>query len=241
MKFKSLLFAALIAGMSLSANAKDLVYKLNGDVLTADDVTVTAGEYAVVKMNLVRQNSPDLTNIQFDIMYPEGVYPYFEDINDCSTWAAGDAGDDCTWKVGSGPLAKDTQVITFADNADVPGKYPTLTFVGANMTKNPSEKNPMNIYNLYIMPAKTCVNGTYELRAKVIKYTSYDDDTYWSFTGEEGEAEYCVVNHITVTGGVGAVNDLNVATAKTYKTIENGQVMIVKDGVKYNTMGQIVK
>lgn len=34
-----------------------------------------------------------------------------------------------------------------------------------------------------------------------------------------------------------AINDINVNSAKTYKTIENGQVIIVKDGVRYNIMG----
>lgn len=35
-----------------------------------------------------------------------------------------------------------------------------------------------------------------------------------------------------------AINDLTVAGAKVYKTIENGEVIIVKDGVKFNVMGQ---
>lgn len=37
------------------------------------------------------------------------------------------------------------------------------------------------------------------------------------------------------------VNDVNVATAKTYKTIEDGQVVIVKGDARYNVMGQEIK
>ncbi|MBQ0069890.1 MAG: chitobiase/beta-hexosaminidase C-terminal domain-containing protein, partial [Bacteroidales bacterium] len=44
---------------------------------------------------------------------------------------------------------------------------------------------------------------------------------------------------VTVTPHKGTgVNDITVAGAKAYKTIENGEVIIVKDGVKYNVMGQ---
>ena len=39
-----------------------------------------------------------------------------------------------------------------------------------------------------------------------------------------------------------AINDINVEKAsKAVKMIENGQVVIVKDGVKYNVAGQAIK
>ncbi|MCQ2288208.1 MAG: hypothetical protein MJZ74_03840 [Muribaculaceae bacterium] len=50
------------------------------------------------------------------------------------------------------------------------------------------------------------------------------------------EAEY-VVTPAPVTG----INDVNVNAAKVVKTIENGQVVIVKDNVKYNVAGQAIK
>ena len=37
------------------------------------------------------------------------------------------------------------------------------------------------------------------------------------------------------------INDINVETSKVVKTIENGQVVIVKDGVKYNVAGVCIK
>ena len=40
---------------------------------------------------------------------------------------------------------------------------------------------------------------------------------------------------------VTAVNDIKVETSKAYKTIENGQIVIVKDDARYNIMGQEVK
>ncbi len=38
-----------------------------------------------------------------------------------------------------------------------------------------------------------------------------------------------------------AINDIAVDKVKTYKTIENGQVVIVKGDAKYNVMGQAIK
>lgn len=37
------------------------------------------------------------------------------------------------------------------------------------------------------------------------------------------------------------INDIKVNDGKVYKTIENGQVIIVKDGARYNTVGQSIK
>lgn len=61
-----------------------------------------------------------------------------------------------------------------------------------------------------------------------VKFDPYADDYYTNYT-------LCpIVIEVSKTG----VNDLNVKTAKTYKTIENGQVIIVKGNNRYNVMGQ---
>ncbi|MBQ0121216.1 MAG: hypothetical protein KBT13_08890 [Bacteroidales bacterium] len=46
------------------------------------------------------------------------------------------------------------------------------------------------------------------------------------------------VKHDTIVTGI---DDINVESVKTSKVLENGQVFIIKNGVKYNTMGQRVK
>ncbi|MCQ2289062.1 MAG: chitobiase/beta-hexosaminidase C-terminal domain-containing protein [Muribaculaceae bacterium] len=43
---------------------------------------------------------------------------------------------------------------------------------------------------------------------------------------------------VTVVSKSTGINDINVNSAKVVKMIENGEVIIVKDGVKYNVMGQ---
>ena len=57
-------------------------------------------------------------------------------------------------------------------------------------------------------------------------------------TGEiYGGSEIEFVIKAPVTG----INDINVNAVKVVKTIENGQVVIVKDDVKYNVAGQVIK
>ena len=51
-------------------------------------------------------------------------------------------------------------------------------------------------------------------------------------------AQVDVYVSVDVTTGI---NDINVNSAKVVKMIENGQVVIVKDGVKYNVAGQAIK
>lgn len=46
---------------------------------------------------------------------------------------------------------------------------------------------------------------------------------------------------VKVVSATTGINDVKVNDSKVYKTIENGQVIIVKDGARYNTVGQSIK
>jgi len=46
---------------------------------------------------------------------------------------------------------------------------------------------------------------------------------------------------VKITHKATGIDDINVNSTKVYKTIENGQVIIVKGDVRYNTMGQSIK
>ena len=101
-------------------------------------------------------------------------------------------------------------------------------------------------------------NGIYELQFSVdgneAKYEFKVTDGTWNhswpasnyvFTATEPSTVVItfnpeteeITNTVTPNKGTG-INDITVAGAKAYKTIENGEVIIVKDGVKYNVMGQ---
>ena len=221
MKIKSLLFAALAATMSLSAVAE--THANQGDKLTAPDFTVKAGDDAIteVTLSLTRTTSPDFTNMQFNLVFPEGLRPVQ---NAKKKWQAA-APDVCDEGI---------PFVTWKSNFDMPEKYPDHTYVGSNMEKIPCEANPASLLTFYVKADADMPKGDYELKAHTLKYTSYDDDA-WHTLEEQ------VVCKVTVENE-SAINDINTtATVKTRKVVENGQVYIIAGEAKYNVMGQKVK
>lgn len=226
---KSLLFAALVAGMSFSAMAEEH-YTNVGDKMTAPDATVEAGtQYKNVVVTLERNASfanftDGFTNMQFELVFPEGVKPLLKSdgtvnigkTNDCKYYDedAEENVDAITWKS------------TVAGNV--------ATVVGANLNKHKLTKNPIELCKINYETAADLAAGEYAIQVQNIKYCAYNNDDYKT-------EEVQTVCTLKVEGGESGVNDINVNAVKTYKTIENGQVIIVKGDVKYNTMGQIVK
>ena len=232
MKMKSLLFAALVAGMSFAANA-ETAYTNVGDKMTAPNFTLKAGEATgddglAFTMTRVDEKATDWTNIQFDIVFPQdangkGLRPV--EIDGAFDWA----GEELPM-VGK-PKAP---CVSYKNNFDMPEKYPVHTVVGVNMTKTAIEANPCQLYCMYVKADEDMLMGDYELKVKNLKYTIYANDSF----ATADEQVLCTVH---VDGKVDAVNDIKVAGTKTYKTIENGQVVIVKGDAKFNIMGQEIK
>ena len=222
MKIKSLLFAALVAGMGMTANA-ETAYTNCGDVLSCNDFEIVAGaeEYTEVTLVLTRQTSPDWTNIQFDLVFPEGLRPVQ---NAKKRWQTA-APDVCDEGI---------PFVTWKSNFDNPQKYPVHTYVGSNLEKIACEANPAQLLTFYVKADADMVGGEYEFKAKRLKYTCYNDDSY-------ATADEQVLCGVTVKSSFTAVNDLNVENVKTRKVVENGQVYIIAGEAKYNVMGQKVK
>ncbi|MBQ0120037.1 MAG: hypothetical protein KBT13_02795 [Bacteroidales bacterium] len=55
------------------------------------------------------------------------------------------------------------------------------------------------------------------------------------------DAAFTMVGTGEIVDPVTAINDIKVEASKAYKTIENGQVVIVKDNARYNVAGQMIK
>lgn len=220
MKIKSLLFAALVAGFAFTANA-EVNYTNCGDVVSAPELVLEPGQQGTVQLYLTRQTSPDFTNIQLDVHFPEGIRP------------AANAKGKYTQN-GADTKDEDGAIVTFSDNFNRTDFYPNHRFVGANMTKTPITANPCHMINIFVKADEDMKGGDYTITADCLKYTAYCDDSYATWDDVQNLCK------VTVTGTVG-VNDLKVNDVKTYKTIENGQVIIVKGETRYNTMGQIVK
>lgn len=224
MKIKSLLFAALAAGMSLSASAAD--HENCGDLLTATNVQVKPGEIAVVELLLTKQTAPDFTTIQFDIIFPEGLKPCLNEDN-VYAWA----GDDIV--MAGKPKAP---VVSYTDNFANPDKYPQFTVVGANSTNNKQTSNPCQLYYFNVTADSSTPSGEYELKAANLKYTTYSGDTY----ATAAEQVICKVTVDNPNPTAISVPNAN-ATVKTRKVVENGQVFIIAGEAKYNVMSQKVK
>lgn len=218
MKIKALLLTALVAGMSLNAFATD--YTDCGDKMTATDAdyVLTPGELVTVPLNLTREISPNFTNIQWDVIFPEGIRPVADEFGD-----KGFAGEMSTFG------RNKTPVIGFKHNFEDATKYPVFTIVGSNNgdTKQYGEtQNPCQLYNINLAADKGIEAGTYVLKCAALKYTDEANDSY------ETAAEQ-VICTFTIKGG-SAVKDLNatkaVASVK-YVNVAGAESNVPFDGV----------
>lgn len=73
----------------------------------------------------------------------------------------------------------------------------------------------------------------------VMKSEDYRKVTVTLYQGEEFVEEYSIL--VTIENTPTGINDINVNSAKVVKTIENGQVVILKGDKKFNVAGQAVK
>lgn len=225
MKVKTLLLSAF-AVMSLSAVAQTQFTGCH-DVVTGvpEKATLKPGETTNIAMTITPEKEGlDFTNMQFDIVFPEAFEPAINEDEEDYIWA----GEDIT------TTKKGLPYVDFSThNMKNPEKYPRFTTVGSNGTKT-AQSFPSQFATFCVKVKDNAASGEYAFKMPYMKFTCFNNDSYKT----EDDQVLCVIK---VEAESSAVNDLNVNTVKTYKTIENGQVMIVKGNVKYNTMGQIVK
>ena len=73
-----------------------------------------------------------------------------------------------------------------------------------------------------------------EVVGDITKYTDKDNNTTYETMGK-GNAT------IKVIGDATAVEEVEVAPAKVVKVVENGQLVIIRDGVRYNAVGAVME
>ena len=153
MRLKTFLLAA-IAICSFHVIPAVSVHDNCNDRIKAPNVIVTAGEVFSLPMTLHRELSENFTNLQFDIVFPVGIYPEQFEGEEIYDWA----GDDI-------PLTGRYQIpcITFRNNYDVSNYYPYHRVVGTNMTKFPVTANPCDFYTLNLRVDDEMPSGVYEL------------------------------------------------------------------------------
>ena len=220
MKVKALLLTALVAGMSFVASATDNTNC--GDKLTAEaaDYEINATDVTTIPLVLTRMTeTSNFTNIQFDVIFPEGVRPAADEFGD-----KGFAGTLTTFG------RNKTDVIGFKHNFEDATKYPTFTVVGANNgdTKQYGEtQNPCQLYNINVKADANLAAGTYDLKAANIKYTDEANNSYSTL-------EEQVICTLTVKGGEAGVNDLNSSKAVSsvkYVNVAGAESNVPFDGV----------
>ena len=72
-----------------------------------------------------------------------------------------------------------------------------------------------------------------EVIGDITKYTKDNNTTYE--TMGRGNAT------INVIGDATAVEDVTLNAAKAVKVVENGQLVIIRDGVRYNAVGAVIE
>ncbi|MBQ0069195.1 MAG: hypothetical protein KBT09_05510 [Bacteroidales bacterium] len=87
-----------------------------------------------------------------------------------------------------------------------------------------------------IMPTGIQANG---IQCNWLNVEVVDENTAMLYQYQPGG--HMTVYEIKVAAPATGVNDLSVKAEKVYKTIENGQVVIVKGAAKYNVAGQAIK
>ena len=236
--------------VALDFTGQDALYKRVSEMGVIAPGTVKGLIYdANCNMRLVVNSEPEELPVaegeevpivfEYDLTAGEGVYPYGNEVgvfkgickmvDGKPMLTAGEAGpeqlalDMCYNPEGKEDLADGAEVLMSAvvkmgepwvveDDGDAPAK--------AQAKKEAPSKQKVRQ-----LPANA------GMKKVAVKFDPYAEDYYTNYT-------LCpIVIEVDKTG----VNDLTVKSAKTYKAIEDGQVIIVKGNDRYNLMGQPVK
>ena len=176
-----------------------------------------------------------------DVELPSGVYAYVADI------VRDEEGDEDVLyinKVENSAIPANTGVFLYSETD---GDYQLPYTLGApaiakNLftgtvarTANPStDTETGTTYSLYDDNGTVCL----------VRYTGAyipANKAYLNYSGGGRAAAPRMRVHVGPYNTPTAIDEVQTSTAQTNKRIENGQLIIIRDGVKYNIQGQIVK
>ena len=215
MKVKSLLVAAA-AVVALGMSAQPSV------TLPDIDLTDPANVNTPIEMPFLL-NMPDgdnFTNIQFHLVFPEGVHPYYDSENECY----GYAGSGIKKKAGA-------PVVSYSDNFAQDEFYPEYDVIGANMSKTPNTNNPNEFYVLNVICDPDTKAGQFKMYLKYTKEDNTAVELGTAVPGADPENDPPVYTELYTPEGGNiiaaevAVNDVNVAKAISSVTYYNAAGM----------------
>ena len=245
MKFKSLLTLAAAALMGFSAYAQngDVVVDANDYLFSDEEVYFVekGGDPVTILISLQRleENLPygaDFTNIQFNLLYPEGVRPAMDEY-DAYLFEADGVRD-----------KRGNAKVTFACNCDMTDKYPDHMFIGSNTTKFKVEANPCSLVEIYVKADADMASGNYDLKWHSMKYTCYSDEKVQNHVGAENAAKLCTikvrptaVETIDAAKAVSSVKYYNAAGMASDNAFEGVNIVVTKYNDGSQQVTKVVK
>ena len=218
---KYLFTLAFAAALALTVQAAD--YTDCGDVMTADqpNYEISSETVTTVGIYLTRLSSPDFTNFQFDIIFPDGIRPGLDEYQDY-----GYDGDFFTW-------GRMNVTIKCRHNLDVESKYPVYTVLGVNQftsQKFPETQNPCCVFHVNVKADKDLAPGTYDFKTARLKYTDGESNSY----ATAGEQVICTltvgsqsdVKDLGADKSVASVKYINVAGVESAEPYEGMNIMV---------------
>ncbi len=248
MKIKHLLSLAAVAMMGLAANAQYSDMTFDGtDYISSDQevyfVERGAALPTTIKLTLTRMEEhlpygADFTNIQFSIHYPEGVRPSLDEY-----------GEDYCYRGADVVNARGSAILSFSHNAKPEdGKYPDITYVGANMTKTAITKNPCQFVEFYVKADADMADGDYELKWHTLKYTAYTDEKIQNNVGAANAVKLCTikvrptaVEDLNTNKSVSSVKYYNAAGMASDNAFEGVNIVVTKYNDGTQNVTKVVK
>lgn len=236
--------------IALDFTGQDALYKKVSEMGVIAPGTVKGAIYDTkCNMRLVVNSEPEELPVaegeevpivfEYDLTAGEGIFPYGNEVgvfkgickmvDGKPMLTAGEAGpeqlalDMCYNPEGKEDLADGAEVLLSA--VVKMGEPWVVEDEGDAPAKAQAKKEAPSKQKVRQLPASASVKKV------AVKFDPYAEDYYTNYT----------LCPIVIEVGKTGVSDLTVKEAKTYKTIEEGQVIIVKGNNRYNVMGQPVK
>ena len=215
MKKLFFLAAAMVAALAMNA---EVVYSWEGSVGTTTIAKQESGDGSIVLDSSVKihNNADAVDAIKFGKgFYTNSQYNYISIKPASGTFKAGD-------------VLKCKAVISHDNTGDNEGKTAQLR---VRIVENT---------DLWNGDAEKVVNGKISADDPIEDSFTLASDADELLAGRVGNTTLYIVSLKVERGGGTAIENTE-AEVKTVKTFENGQLIIIKNGVKYNATGAIVK
>lgn len=170
---KVVLVISLIVGQNFSITAEEHYTNVGDKLIAADTIVESGSQYKNIPITLDRNVSfenfsDNFTNIQFQLVFPDGVRPILKSDGTANIGKT----DDCKYY----DEDEDSNLDAITWKATIAGN--TVTVIGVNLNKHKLTKNPIELCKISYETTAGIKPGKYAILAQNIKYTSYNNDDF---------------------------------------------------------------